>query len=507
MSGALGGVTSKVKGLRGECEHILPIAQARYFLNLYSTSIKNKLLGEDTIYKDQNDPAFDEKWITWHIEAFKLEYDYAHSYCNQLKSSRSFIVRNPQGKGVVYGNAVESFLTEIAGNNTRSDGDNLQKQIKSKGFMAWYTERNQVLKKRYQAVIDLLYGTAQEDITNLIILAGMVNLIDEDSITGEFNEIIRAHSNTIRFIEHIRIEETMLLNNGQTLLPVISSYFKRTLLDLFHKQTNEVYKDKILESIGIIGSYIDTKYKHVQIEDTTATMTDENIGRILASLKSDLSDDLLGQFNKTEEFHPDTSNINNGASNMNIDMNLDMNLDSSNDAIRYLSKHIPEINNFIEIAQKPLQEFIYIFYGIVYKYVFTERREIDVPDIAEPVAIDVVILFFFKYILNVINLSENQRIRIFPAFTTQIKGVVDRMASLLLVHRSYLTDDFKYYLCKSKAEYLDVPIAKPKITDNFNKFCTMLQNKKRGGYRITRRQRSDNSKTRRRTTRSSYRRR
>lgn len=53
-----------------ECEHVLPLTQGRWFLDVYMNT------------RESTDP--------WSVEARRLEYDYAHRVCNQAKGVNSF---------------------------------------------------------------------------------------------------------------------------------------------------------------------------------------------------------------------------------------------------------------------------------------------------------------------------------------------------------------------------------------------------------------------------------
>jgi hypothetical protein len=55
-----------------ECEHLFPVTQARWFLDLYMSTR----------------PPTDQ----WTATAVKLEYDYAHRVCNQAKGMKSFVM-------------------------------------------------------------------------------------------------------------------------------------------------------------------------------------------------------------------------------------------------------------------------------------------------------------------------------------------------------------------------------------------------------------------------------
>jgi hypothetical protein len=76
-----------------ECEHILPVTQARWFLDLYMTTRR---------------PS-DE----WHQTAVRLEYAYAHRVCNQAKSNNSFVIENDEGNPIVDSSMSNQILKDI----------------------------------------------------------------------------------------------------------------------------------------------------------------------------------------------------------------------------------------------------------------------------------------------------------------------------------------------------------------------------------------------------------
>jgi len=94
-----------------ECEHVFPIAQAIFFIGLYTNDVKDN----------------DE-----YIEKLKLEYDWAHRVCNQIKSDAHFIVHNienPDGRWSISDDKIRDFLDEIlVRGNTYGGGAELLKQ-------------------------------------------------------------------------------------------------------------------------------------------------------------------------------------------------------------------------------------------------------------------------------------------------------------------------------------------------------------------------------------------
>jgi len=94
-----------------ECEHILPIGQARAFLDIY-THIDVKSF-------------MDESGVEWYEKAIKLEYAQAHRICNQIKKDTSFIgnpslkateVRFDEGKTVSILKQIKVKASELSKN-------------------------------------------------------------------------------------------------------------------------------------------------------------------------------------------------------------------------------------------------------------------------------------------------------------------------------------------------------------------------------------------------------
>jgi hypothetical protein len=75
-----------------ECEHILPLTEGRWLLDIYMT---NRL---------QTDP--------WTVKARQLEYDQAHRVCNQAKRIQSYIVVEG-GRASASRTAVRSILADV----------------------------------------------------------------------------------------------------------------------------------------------------------------------------------------------------------------------------------------------------------------------------------------------------------------------------------------------------------------------------------------------------------
>jgi len=156
-------------GMKPECEHILPIAQAVIYLSLYSS-------------KKQTTPA--EKMV------LQMEYGWAHTVCNQDKSDICCIVNNGQIATVSDKN-VRYILNKIYTSN-RGDSTVLKGQIKAlyptkASFLAG---RLEAVKERYKRIVDFLNPTSGENRFKLTILAGLITAMDYTNIHDEAQPLL-----------------------------------------------------------------------------------------------------------------------------------------------------------------------------------------------------------------------------------------------------------------------------------------------------------------------------
>jgi hypothetical protein len=76
-----------------ECEHILPLTEGRWLLDIYMTN------------RIQTDP--------WTVRARQLEYDQAHRVCNQAKRMDSYIVTGADGTVAVSRSRIKAILLTV----------------------------------------------------------------------------------------------------------------------------------------------------------------------------------------------------------------------------------------------------------------------------------------------------------------------------------------------------------------------------------------------------------
>lgn len=173
-----------------ECEHIFPVTEARWFLDLYMISR----------------PPTD----AWTKRAVELEYDQAHRVCNQAKSNFSFIREDPEtGNPIVNKVGIQKILRSI--------------QIRARSHVDDYT--NQDLKKRMKTIADTILSRATEiekrvqllithitseprfRDTNMVVLMRTSLLVDPSALTPSLREIYNAwYANT----ENVRLFKDQL---------------------------------------------------------------------------------------------------------------------------------------------------------------------------------------------------------------------------------------------------------------------------------------------------------
>jgi len=164
-----------IESMRPNCDHILPVAQAVFFLGLYSTrkvtpTEIQKL--NDTIYH--------------------LEYAWAHSACNIQKSNMIFInetedpvLKTPQW--TVNTTSIEELLQKIE-KGTAAGLLPIQKQIVDS--TKWHTSRLKSITDKVKKITDFISRPEEPGLGNLTVLAGWASLVDPTSMTDDFLDFI-----------------------------------------------------------------------------------------------------------------------------------------------------------------------------------------------------------------------------------------------------------------------------------------------------------------------------
>jgi hypothetical protein len=162
-------------GMKPICEHVLPIAQAVFFLGLYSTR---------TVRPSEGMPAISD-------EIIRLEYDWSHEVCNGEKSNIVLIkeVRLADGtpSWAPDTDAITALLNKIE-NSVRTDSGTLRKLISN--TPGWLAARETAIFARVKKVTDFINRPAEPGFGDLTDLAGWASLVDPTSMTDAFLEQI-----------------------------------------------------------------------------------------------------------------------------------------------------------------------------------------------------------------------------------------------------------------------------------------------------------------------------
>lgn len=175
------------------CEHVLPIAQAIFFLGLYST--RDRLNDVDT----------------GNI-IFQLEYEWAHRGCNLVKGDRVLIREDidlthntPVWK--VDSSKVEELLTDIMTTKTIQLGT-IQRQI-AVDPTKWLENNKKSMGDRLQKVTDFISRPSDPGFGNLTVLAGWAAFVDPDNMNDSFLKTIHIDPEIVSEIRRNRMSVSM----------------------------------------------------------------------------------------------------------------------------------------------------------------------------------------------------------------------------------------------------------------------------------------------------------
>jgi hypothetical protein len=180
-------VDEKVNGLKPSCEHILPVAQARFFLDLYNP---------------------DYELTAGKQELLSLEYGWSHFFCNLMKGSGSYIkTSGDSSSNIVWRPNRKSILKtidNILDYNTRNTGEKPRHFKESNNVIlsrikgsreAWRQSRiDYIINQKINPILEYLQGPRMESgRAGLIMIAGVASCMDEKKIRSEFNKFLEVY--------------------------------------------------------------------------------------------------------------------------------------------------------------------------------------------------------------------------------------------------------------------------------------------------------------------------
>lgn len=159
-----------IDALKPVCEHILPIAQAVYFLELYSVSKKE--LEVDI------------------SEIVSLEYSWAHTLCNSIKNSSLFI-RQSSKKVEGYNleevnvSGVNDFLYKLMTTDSTMAGASTIKDVL--GHQDYLNRVKKSIIEKVQTVVDFMNEPIKRGEGSLLLLARSASYVDPTNVNPQFS--------------------------------------------------------------------------------------------------------------------------------------------------------------------------------------------------------------------------------------------------------------------------------------------------------------------------------
>lgn len=173
-------IMKEEKGLLSTCDHVLPIAQGRFFLDLYNPK-----------YKDDKVLTDDEKSL------LRLEYAWAHRFCNNVKLAITFVRADREGgmyNWSVDENNIRTMLNRIINYDlpkSKSSQSFIKGKIKEKykNTDEWIDSRVKFISENNVGRIVKYLQKNRNSITSDLI--GLDACTDESNICFTFRQILK----------------------------------------------------------------------------------------------------------------------------------------------------------------------------------------------------------------------------------------------------------------------------------------------------------------------------
>lgn len=165
----------RTEGLQPTCEHILPIIQAIFFLDLYRGSDKGKHTPEQ-------------------MDILRKEYAWAHRCCNYVKADNSFLVTKIDRTNNLprwdFGlNQTTKVLSDIHKTYKYEGTTTVQALISAKGYDVWLQERLEYIKT--QKMDNITKYISDRGMGGTVIMLGFGNCVDSTKMNDDFKEILQ----------------------------------------------------------------------------------------------------------------------------------------------------------------------------------------------------------------------------------------------------------------------------------------------------------------------------
>jgi hypothetical protein len=192
-------VDKTLNGLKASCEHVLPVAQARFFLDLYNPEY------------DKDGELTPEK-----RELLTLEYGWSHFFCNLMKGSGSYLETSSDSRGhIVWRPNKENILKTIdnilsyntgkkaeQGRFFKESNDVIIRRIKG-SRNEWRQSRiDDIIQRKINPILKYLQGpNIDNGRAGLIMLAGVASCMHEDVIRRQFAKFLDVYAIDLKLKE------------------------------------------------------------------------------------------------------------------------------------------------------------------------------------------------------------------------------------------------------------------------------------------------------------------
>lgn len=163
-------------GFQPECEHILPIAQAVFFLSLYKTNSSTE--------------ADDRVMHT-------LEYAWAHNVCNQEKSDICPLIPGADKNSITIRNAsIITMLRKIYDSNRSIKFTTELRRVYPR-FDTFMNSRLGPIREKYDNITRFINGK-NDNRYKLCILAGVISALDYNNIKDDVQDIVNPEARALQ---------------------------------------------------------------------------------------------------------------------------------------------------------------------------------------------------------------------------------------------------------------------------------------------------------------------
>jgi hypothetical protein len=280
-------------GLSPECEHILPIIQAMFFLDLYRPNDK-KLCSEGKLNKEECNEI---------TETLKEEYAWSHRTCNQIKSDLYTFLQTKIDQTTKYPswdfseNHTKQLLNAIM-NTTKFDPGSIQESIGKYGAEKWLRDRVEALRQITKPIVARIQSRGNGGFVAVIGLRNCLNVNKLNTnlrlVLGNYgynsNEIRPSSPKSLPSTQSSSDSMNTVIDERSTPPPAKDSFFGGT-------RTNKKRSLKLMKKGGVARQRKLTEYGQMFKESLAKKDASNAKRKITRKVKAEV-DDLADMFGK-----------------------------------------------------------------------------------------------------------------------------------------------------------------------------------------------------------------